>query len=121
MKIDMNALRNLIREELVKERFNSILNEEKMSNSEQIQTLKGGAAELSKLVRDIHAGNFMKLMGALAQASSDDPGQYKRVQKKMAALLAVDLEEEPEEEAGEEGAAEATEEEKEEQMKKLEL
>ena len=115
MKIDIRVLRTLIREELVKEQL-SLINEEKMSNSVMTKMFKQGAAELADTVKDAHGGNFMELISALAKASSEDPGKYKAVQKRMAALLGVDLKDDPEEDA--EGA---TDEEKDAQLAKLEL
>ena len=96
MKIDIKALRTLIREELIKEQL-GLINEEKMSNSEMTKKLKQHASELADTVKDAHGGNFMELMSSLAKASSDDPGKYKMVQKKLAVLLGVDLKDEPDE------------------------
>ena len=121
MKIDMRILRNLVREELVKDSFNSILSEApKMSNQEQTSLFKEKAAEMSKLVKDKHAPNFMTIVGALADASANDPAKWKMAVTKVSAALGISLEEVPEDEEGGEGSDGSSEEEKAEQMKKLE-
>jgi len=122
MYINVRSLRRLIREELIKSQFDAI-NEaggDKMANSEMVKTLKQGAVQLADMVKDQQGGNYMEIMGALAKASSEDPAQYKMVQKKIASMLGVTLGADPEE-GGEGGEDAATDEEKAEQEAKLEL